>query len=91
LAINHNHHTSTLIGKILNSQEDKELTDKAIEILVHDERYKEIPFEKKGAMLKQALKVVKAEKPSFLLMLMGFYLLLLLPPFWVYFFVLGQV
>ncbi|HIP51700.1 MAG TPA: site-2 protease family protein [Campylobacterales bacterium] len=93
LAINHNHHTSTLIGKVLNSQEDKELNDKAIEILVHDERYKEIPFEKKGAMLKQALKVLKAEKPSFLVMLlgMGLYLLLLLPPFWVYFFVLGQV
>ena len=91
LAINHNHHTSTLIGKVLNSKEDKELTDVTIEILVHDERYKEIPFEKKGSMLKQALKVLKAKKPSFLVMLlgMGVYLLFLVPPFWLYFFVLG--
>jgi Zn-dependent protease len=91
LAINHNHHTSTLIEKVLNLKDDREVTAQTIEVLVHDERYKEIPFEKKGAMLKQALKVLNSKKPSFLVMLlgMGLYLLLLVPPFWVYFFILA--
>ena len=87
LSINHNYHISTLISKVLSIKDDKALTDKVIKILVHDKRYKDIDSVKKGAMLKQALKVLNLKKPSLSVMVLGMlvYLVLLILPVFFYF------
>jgi len=86
-AINHNYYIATLIEKVLEQKSEQEIKERTIEILVHNKQYQKIPFARKGAMLKQALKILNTKKPKFLLTLfgIGFYLLFLLPPLWFYF------
>lgn len=87
LAINHNYHLSTLITKALSLKENNSLRDKLIKILVHDARYQNINPNKKGIMLKQALKILNMKSPSLLVMVLGMaiYLMLLVPPIWFFF------
>ncbi|CAA6820515.1 MAG: Unknown protein [uncultured Sulfurovum sp.] len=82
-AINHNYKTSLLIQSIMQEAEEGPWKERVLEKLSNEKIYKEIPLTKKTAMAKQALKILRTQKPSYLLMILGigFYILMLLLPF----------
>ena len=82
LSINHQSRTSKLIAKVMKLNGEESLKEKVIKTLTTETPYKEESLATKSAMAKQALKILNAQKPSTLLMILGlgFYLVLILAP-----------
>jgi len=82
-AINHNYKTSLLMQEIIKEASETPLKERILAKLSSGKMYKDIDLAKKSAMAKQALKILRTQRPSYLLMILGigFYVLLLLLPF----------
>lgn len=82
-AINHNYKTSLLIQSIMQEQSETPLKERILEKLSTNKMYENISLTKKSAMAKQTLKILRTQKPSILLMILGIgvYMFLLLLPF----------
>lgn len=82
-AINHNYKTSLLMQEIIKEASETPLKERILAKLSSGKMYEDIDLAKKSAMAKQALKILRTQRPSYLLMILGigFYVLLLLLPF----------
>ena len=82
LSINHHYRISQLIESIMKQQNDAPFKQRVIEMLTTQKPYIDEPLNTKVSMAKQALKILNAQKPSTLLMVLGlgFYALLVLAP-----------
>ncbi|CAA6803630.1 MAG: Unknown protein [uncultured Sulfurovum sp.] len=82
-AINHNYKTSILIQEIMKEASEAPLKERILAKLSSGKMYEDMDLAKKSAMAKQALKILRTQKPTYLLMVVGigFYVLLLLLPF----------
>ena len=86
LSINHNANLARLVEKLKAQNSDEHFEERVIDIVTTDKKFAKISLPKKNSLVKQAVKLLKAQKPSKLLIFLGmfFYLLLLLPPLFLY-------
>jgi len=82
-SIKHNYKTSLLIQEIMQEKSETPLKEHILTKLSSGKMYEDMDLTQKSAIAKQALKILRTQRPTYLLMILGigFYLLLLLLPF----------
>ena len=81
-SINHNANLAKLLEMLKGENSNENIRERAVKMVTTNSVFEKLSLAKKNALVQQSVKLLKAEKPSKLLIFvgMGIYLLLIAPP-----------